>query len=199
MKPCRVALFGGSFNPIHRGHIALAEAAVEQGLADEVWLMVSPHNPLKAAEGLIDEQLRIQWARAAVADCPHIEACDFEFHLPRPSYTWHTLSALRQQYPDKQFLLLIGADNWLSFPRWAHAEEILASHELIVYPREGYPLPEPLPRGLTLLQAPLLPISSTDIREAVRNGRPIAEWIPEGLEGEIARAYSRNLSSNRLD
>ena len=199
MKPCRVALFGGSFNPIHRGHIALAKAAVEQGLADEVWLMVSPHNPLKAAEGLIDEQLRIQWARAAVADCPHIEASDFEFHLPRPSYTWHTLSALRQQYPDKQFLLLIGADNWLSFPRWAHAEEILASHELIVYPREGYPLPEPLPRGLTLLQAPLLPISSTDIREAVRNGRPIAEWIPEGLEGEIARAYSRNLSSNRLD
>ena len=190
MKPCRVALFGGSFNPIHRGHIALAEAAVEQGLADEVWLMVSPHNPLKAAEGLIDEQLRIQWARAAVADCPHIEASDFEFHLPRPSYTWHTLSALRQQYPDKLFMLLIGADNWLSFPRWAHAEEILASHELIVYPREGYPLPEPLPRGLTLLQAPLLPISSTDIREAVRNGRPIAGWVPEGLEEEIAQAYA---------
>ena len=199
MKPCRVALCGGSFNPIHRGHIALAEAAVEQGLADEVWLMVSPHNPLKAAEGLIDEQLRIQWARAAVADCPHIEACDFEFHLPRPSYTWHTLSALRQQYPDKQFLLLIGADNWLSFPRWAHAEEILAHYELIVYPREGYSLPEHLPSGIKVLHAPLLPISSTDIREAVRQGKPIAEWIPEGLEGEIARAYSRNLSSNRLD
>ena len=199
MKPCRVAFFGGSFNPIHRGHIALAEAAVEQGLADEVWLMVSPHNPLKAAEGLIDEQLRIQWARAAVADCPHIEASDFEFHLPRPSYTWHTLSALRQQYPDKQFLLLIGADNWLSFPRWAHAEEILAHYELIVYPREGYPLPEHLPSGIKVLHAPLLPISSTDIREAVRNGRPIAEWIPEELEGEIARAYSRNLSTNRLD
>ena len=190
MKPCRVALFGGSFNPIHRGHIALAEAAVEQGLADEVWLMVSPHNPLKAAEGLIDEQLRIQWARAAVADCPHIEASDFEFHLPRPSYTWHTLTALRRAYPDKQFLLLIGADNWLSFPRWAHAADILASHELIVYPREGYPLPEQLPRGLTLLRAPLLPISSTDIREAVRQGKSIAGWVPEGLEEEIARAYA---------
>lgn len=190
MKPRRVALFGGSFNPIHRGHVALAEAAVAGGLADEVWLMVSPHNPLKSAEGLMDEQQRLRWARAAVANSPHVAASDFEFHLPRPSYTWHTLTALRRAYPDKQFLLLIGADNWLSFPRWAHAADILASHELIVYPREGYPLPEQLPRGLTLLQAPLLPISSTDIREAVRQGKSIAGWVPEGLEEEIARAYA---------
>lgn len=190
MKPRRVALFGGSFNPIHRGHVALAEAAVAEGLADEVWLMVSPHNPLKSAEGLMDEQQRLRWARAAVANSPHVAASDFEFHLPRPSYTWHTLTALRRAYPDKQFLLLIGADNWLSFPRWAHAADILASHELIVYPREGYPLPEHLPSGIKVLHAPLLPISSTDIREAVRNGRPIAGWVPEGLEEEIAQAYA---------
>lgn len=188
MRGERIAVFGGSFNPVHRGHVALAKAVLEHGLADEVWLMVSPHNPLKPAAGLLPEELRLRWARAAVADCPGVEASDFEFHLPRPSFTWNTLGALRTEYPDKVFALLIGADNWLAFPRWAHAEDILANYPLIVYPRPEYPLPQSLPPSVKVLEAPLLPVSSTEIREAARRGKPLGKWIPAGLEGEIAEA-----------
>jgi nicotinate-nucleotide adenylyltransferase len=114
----RVAIYGGSFNPIHRGHLAVAQCAVEQGAADEVWLMVSPQNPLKAADGLMDEQVRLLLAQRATRNLPAVRVSDFEFHLPRPSYTWRTLSALQQHYPDCRFTLLVGSDNWALFPRW---------------------------------------------------------------------------------
>ncbi|MGM9634081.1 MAG: nicotinate (nicotinamide) nucleotide adenylyltransferase [Alloprevotella sp.] len=185
----RVALFGGSFNPIHLGHLALAREVVRWGLADETWLMVSPHNPLKPSADLLDEILRFEMARIATADQPAVRASDFEFTLPRPSFTWRTLEALRLSHPDTQFALLVGADNWACFNRWAHYEEILQSTPIIIYPREGYEIEEiNLPAGVTLLNPErLYPFSSTDIRRAFREGADVSRMLPPAVEAFIRR------------
>ena len=133
----RIGLFGGSFNPIHLGHTALAAYICEQGLVDEVWLMVSPQNPLKQDLTLLDENERLHMARLAVAPYPMLKACDFEFTLPRPSYTYHTLQALREAYPDCTFSLIIGEDNWDNFHRWYRGEDIARETPIIVYPRDA--------------------------------------------------------------
>lgn len=185
----RVALFGGSFNPIHLGHLALAREVVSRGLADETWLMVSPHNPLKPSADLLDETLRFEMARIATADQPAVRASDFEFSLPRPSFTWRTLEALRLSHPDTQFALLVGADNWACFSRWAHYEEILQSTPIIIYPREGYEVEEnKFPAGVTLLNPErLYPFSSTDIRRAFREGADVSRMLPPAVEAFIRR------------
>ena len=133
----RIGIFGGSFNPVHLGHTALAAYICEQGLVDEVWMMVSPQNPLKQNLELLDEQHRLAMLRLAVAPYPTLQACDFEFHLPRPSYTYHTLQALREAYPEHTFSLIIGEDNWQNFHRWYRGEDILSETPIIVYPRNS--------------------------------------------------------------
>ena len=132
----RIGIFGGSFNPIHLGHTALAAYICEQGLVDEVWLMVSPQNPLKRDLTLLDENERLAMARLAVAPYPMLKASDFEFNLPRPSYTYHTLQALRAAYPEHEFSLIIGEDNWQCFDRWYRGEDIARETPIIVYPRD---------------------------------------------------------------
>lgn len=183
MKPMRTAIFGGSFNPIHRGHVSLARLAIRQNKADEVWLMVSPQNPLKERRQLLDPSTRLFLARLALEGEKQIFASDFEFHLPKPSYTWRTLELLAEKFPQRQFSLLIGADNWLSFPRWARHEAILSRHEVIIYPRENYPIdPQSLPPGVELLDAPQFPWSSTQIRQALAQGSDCSAMLhPEVL------------------
>lgn len=185
-------IFGGSFNPVHCGHIHLAEEVVRQQLADEVWLMVSPQNPLKKQASLADEQLRLQWTRRALEGIEGLEASDFEFHLPRPSYTWNTLQALRAAYPERTFALIIGSDNWLLFDKWAHAEDLLRDYSFIIYPREGYPVdPAALPGNVRLLQAPLFPITSTDIRRMAAEGKDLHGLVPDVLIPDVERVYGR--------
>lgn len=177
MNKQRVAVFGGSFDPIHNGHLALAGEVISRGLADEVWLMVTPQNPHKQDKILSDERLRIQMAQLAVEGMDGVKACDFEFSLPRPSYTLTTLTALDEAFPDKEFCLLIGADNWEKFDRWYKGDEILSRYGIIVYPRgsEGEP---PLPSGVRWLPAKLYDISSTMVRAAVAAGNDITGLVP---------------------
>jgi len=178
----RIAVFGGSFNPVHYGHIGVARRVMEENLADEVWLMVSPRNPLKEQSGLLDEGVRLDLVRLAVADVPGVVACDFEFALPRPSYSWQTLAALTKTYPEASFSLVIGSDNWLLFPKWAHYEEILDRYSLIVYPRPGFFVrASSLPDNVRLLDAPLFPWSSTDVRNRLRQGGDISDMVPPGV------------------
>ena len=180
--PMRTAIFGGSFNPIHRGHIALADFVVQGGWTDEVWLLVSPQNPLKAAAGLLPEQLRLALAQQATENYDRIKVSDFEFHLPRPSFTYKTLAALRESYPDRSFQILIGADNWLCFDRWAHHEELLRDYELLVYPREGYDIhTASLPPNVRFVPAPLFPFSSTQLREMLLRGEDLSGILPQEI------------------
>ena len=184
----RTGIFGGSFNPIHNGHIALARQLREAAGLDEVWLMVSPQNPLKVQSNLLDDQLRLQMARQALADEPHILASDYEFHLSRPSYTWNTLQALERDFPDREFILMIGGDNWQNFHRWYRSADILNSYQLVVYPRRGSDIGN-IPANVRVVEAEFLDISSTDIRRRVRQGQPIAGMVPDAILKDITDAY----------
>ena len=184
-----IGIFGGSFNPIHLGHTALANYILRLGLVDEVWLMVSPHNPLKDDDTLLCEDLRLELARLATHGHPGIHASDFEFRLPRPSYTYVTLRELTLAYPEHTFSLIIGADNWELFPRWRHSGLILSHHRVIVYPRDGeglHPVSQPdAPNPIFLPEAPLLPVSSTAIREAIAEGRDASLWLHPNVLSRI--------------
>ena len=182
----RIGIFGGSFNPIHLGHTALAAYICEQGLVDEVWLMVSPQNPLKQDLTLLDEEERLAMARLAVAPYPMLRACDFEFTLPRPSYTYHTLQALRTAYPDHEFSLIIGEDNWNNFHRWYRGDDIVRETPIIVYPRssensehsESTKELSTFNFQLSILEdPPLLPYSSTEIRNSIAHGKDASHML----------------------
>ena len=137
-----IGLFGGSFNPIHNGHVRLAKSLLQEAALDEVWFLVSPQNPFKQDQQLLDDDKRLQLVRLALKEEPQLMASDFEFHLPKPSYTWNTLQALEQEYPERKFTLLIGGDNWEAFDKWYRYEDILKRYPIIVYPREGSKVPD---------------------------------------------------------
>ncbi len=174
-----MGIFGGSFNPIHNGHIAIARRALEQTAINEVWFMVSPQNPLKQHSDLLDDSLRLALVERAIEGERGMRCSDYEFRLPQPSYMWRTLQALSADYPHHTFALLIGADNWLCFDQWRNSGEILANHELYIYPRRGYDIdPHALPPGVTYLDMPLLDISATELRERMARGDDIADVTP---------------------
>ena len=133
----QIGIYGGSFNPVHFGHVGLAKWVAEHTDLDEVWMMVSPNNPLKDSRELADEQVRLAGVRKAIEGIPHVVASDFEFHLPRPSYTANTLRALAAAYPQHTFSLIIGEDNLRILPRWREWEYIVAHYRIFVYPRRG--------------------------------------------------------------
>ena len=176
----KIGIFGGSFNPIHCGHIALAQAVQKQCGMDEVWLMVSPQNPLKQQADLLDDNLRLELAQKALEGVEGVCASDYEFHLPKPSYTWNTLHQLSEDYPDCEFFLLIGGDNWAHFERWRQWKDILRNYDVIVYPRDEYP---------GTIDVPLLDVSSTEIRQKVRAGECISGLVPETIETLVEHYY----------
>ena len=185
-----VGIFGGSFNPIHTGHIALAKSLCEKAGLDEVWFMVSPMNPFKkAATDLLDDQLRLEMVKKALEGEPQLQACDYEFHLPKPSYTWHTLQAISQDFSDIRFTLLIGGDNWAAFDKWYHHDDILAHYPIVVYPRKDSDIGE-VPEGVTIVETPLLNISNTEIRHHIAKGESIHGMVPESIEQLAIQNYS---------
>ena len=168
----RTGIFGGSFNPIHNGHISLALQLKERERLDEVWLMVSPQNPLKQSSDLLDDEARLEMARKALEGVEGIIASDYEMHLPKPSYTWNTLQALSQDYPEREFVLMIGGDNWQLFDKWYHADDIKKNYQIVVYTR-------------TPGDAGFIDISSTEIRQRIRNGRSIRKLVPPAVASII--------------
>ena len=178
----RTGIFGGSFNPIHKGHISLAKQLREKAGLDEVWLMVSPQNPLKASADLLDDEIRMQMVRLAVEGEEGIIASDYEMHLPKPSYTWNTLQSLKQDYPDREFVLMIGGDNWQLFDKWYHADEILNNFQVVVYPRsEECGVGSENGHNPMIIQADLIDISSTEIRERIKAGKGINRLVPKAV------------------
>ena len=178
----RTGIYGGSFNPIHLGHVCLAKTLADSSLVDEVWLLVSPRNPFKADARLLGDNERLRLARLAVAGVPGVEVCDREFSLPRPSYMYNTLRALSREHPDREFVLVIGADNWERFPDWYRSRDILARHRVVICPRPGHDLHD-VPEGVAVAGTPLYDISSTEIRRRIATdpaydgeGLPTACW-----------------------
>lgn len=187
-----VGIFSGSFNPIHIGHLALANYLCEYEGLDELWFMVTPHNPLKREEELMDDAFRLELVERAVEGYPKFRASDFEFHLPRPSYTVHTLERLREAHPAHTFYLIIGSDNWLLFPRWYESERILQENRLLIYPRPGYPVEEAsLPAHARLVASPLLDVSSTFIRRALSEGKDVRYF----LHPAVHEAWTRRMEN----
>ena len=183
----RVGFFGGSFNPVHNGHIALARHLLGELGLDEVWFVVSPQNPLKPAAGLLDDSARMAMVEVALAGEEGLRPCGVELGLPRPSYTWNTLCHLARTCPHCSFTLLIGGDNWAGFSLWRNHAEILARYPVAVYPRRGAALPAgPLPPGVTVVDTPLIDISSTEVRRRVAAGLPIAGLVPQCVADMIA-------------
>ena len=162
----KTGIFGGSFNPIHNGHISLARQLREKAELDEVWLMVSPQNPLKQQADLLDDSLRMEMARRALEGVEGVIASDYEMYLPRPSYTWNTLQALSRDYPDREFVLLMGGDNLALFHRWYHYEDILRNYRI---------------------EAELMDISSTEIRRRIKAGESISGMVPQAVEDFIRK------------
>lgn len=169
----KIGIYGGSFNPVHFGHTGLAEWIVQNTDLDAVWMLVTPNNPIKPASMLADEQVRLQGVREAVANIPGVEASDFEFHLPRPSYTANTLRELKRTYPEHQFTLIIGEDNWDIHSRWREWDWIEQNVRIFVYPRHQSsitnhqsPIINHQSCPYLLKDAPYFDISSTQIREA---------------------------------
>lgn len=166
----KIGIYGGSFNPVHFGHVGLARWVIENTDLDELWLLVSPNNPLKPAGILAPEAERLAAVQEAVKDIPHVKASDFEFSLPRPSYTANTLRELQRAYPEHTFTLVIGEDNLAIFDQWREYEYILQNFRVFVYPRNQiHPINPDLlnkPNILFLMDAPLFDISSTAIRRS---------------------------------
>lgn len=193
-RKIKTGIYGGSFNPIHNGHIALARHLLHEAELDEIWFVVSPQNPFKVQQQLLADDKRLLLVRQALAPYPQLVASDFEFSLPRPSYMWHTLQGMSAQWPDRELHLIIGADNWLCFDRWYHADDIRRTYPIIIYPRQGYDItPADLPQGVRLVNTPLYNVSSTEIRADIAAGRDISGKVPSTILSEVEKEFSRGL------
>ena len=179
-------LYFGSFNPVHRGHVAVADAVLESTEAEALWFVVSPQNPFKAGKELAPETDRIEMARIALQSAVHSDrmaVSDIEFRLPKPNRTIRTLEKLRTEYPGRKFSLLIGSDNMAGFPKWVHSQEILDRYRVLVYPRPGYPTPESARSdGFTILtNLKELPQAATDVRTRIARGENPGAELPGGV------------------
>lgn len=190
----KVTLYFGSFNPIHNGHIALAEYILQNTDTDEIWLVISPHNPLKLRSELWNDRLRFELAQLAVANNGRILVSDIEFTLPQPNYTVNTLRILSQLHTDIRFSLLIGADNYIIFDKWCLYEEILDKYSIYVYPRDGIDFDLNKFPQMHWLNAPVYPISSTMIRNLLAADCSITGLVPQKVEKRILEVF--HLSDN---
>ena len=186
----KIGLFGGSFNPIHSGHAIIAHHIISSGAVDRLWLMVSPVNPLKVGlEQQVADTDRLRMVEMVTRPLENVETSAFEFTMPKPSYTIDTLNALQAKFPDDEFYLVTGADNWVIFERWRNSEEILAKYHLLVYPRLGYEvvIPEELRDRVTLVDAPIIELSSTAVRERLAQGLSARYYVPDQVLSYIER------------
>ena len=179
----KIGLFFGSFNPIHIGHMMIANIMAENTDLNKVWFVVSPQNPFKPSKGLLHEFDRYDMVKAAIADHYKLEVSDVEFNLPKPSYTIHTLAYLTEKFPGKEFKVIIGEDNLENFTKWKNHEQILEQFGLYVYPRPHVTNSD-LKRHaqVKMIEAPLLDISATYIRNCIKNNKSIRYLVPESVE-----------------
>ena len=183
LHPKRIGLFFGSFNPIHTGHLIIAEYMATRTDLEQVWFVVSPHNPLKLRSTLANDFDRLHMVQMAIDDNPRLKASNIEFSLPKPSYTIDTMVYLHEKYPQHQFSLIMGSDNLGSIDKWKNYELLLERYKIHVYKREGVPIDQTsVPTAdIVIYDVPMLDISSTYIRKSIAEGLSIRYMVPENV------------------
>lgn len=181
-----IGLYFGSFNPIHTGHLIIANYTVQHTPLEQLWLVVSPQNPFKPSASLLNEYNRLHLVRSAVEGNDKLRASDIEFNLPKPSYTVDTLAYLEEKYPQHSFSIVLGSDSYLNLPKWKNAHIIGQRYQLYVYPRPGFEVIQQQGFSCTIIDAPLLDISSTMIRQWIKGKKDISYLVPEKVKLEIS-------------
>lgn len=180
----KVGLYFGSFNPIHTGHLIIAENVLNDTDLDKIWFVLSPQNPLKLSKTLLNEYDRLHLVNLAIEGNERLKAVDVEFRLPKPSYTITTLQYLQEKYPDYQFEVIMGSDSFLNLPKWRNYETLIRDYSFIVYLRPGFEVDKQKVNSevkYNIVKAPLLDISATFIRKSIQNGLSIRYLVPESV------------------
>ncbi len=181
----KIGLYFGSFNPIHIGHLIIANHILNESDLQNIWFVVSPQNPFKKSESLINEYDRLHIVQKAVENDPRLKASDIEFSLPKPSYTVHTLAYLKEKYANHDFSIIMGSDGFQNLGKWKNAEVIIENYSIIIYKRPNFEVHNQLDARIRIMNAPLLEISSTHIRELIWSGKSIRYLVPANVEDDI--------------
>ena len=193
----KIGLYFGSFNPIHTGHLIIATHIINNTALDEVWFVVSPQNPFKKSAGLLNEQHRLALVKIAIEGETKLKASNAEFKLPKPSYTIDSLVYLSEKYTSHTFSVIMGSDSFQNINKWKNYEQILSNYNIYIYLRLNFPVAENQPENIILLQAPLIEISSTNIRKYIKNSKSIRYMVTDGVMQEIeAMHYYRSSMEN---
>jgi len=189
----KIGLFFGSFNPIHNGHLIIANHILNETALDKIWLIISPQNPFKKSGSLLNTYDRLHLVTKAIENDKRLKGSDIEFHLPKPSYTSATLTYLKDKYPRYEFSIIIGSDSFQNLVKWKNYETIVNNYELIIYKRPGFEVINNIGARVSIMNAPLLEISATYIRELVKKDKSIKYLVPESIEQEVQtnRFYSQ--------
>ncbi|HEU0110925.1 MAG TPA: nicotinate (nicotinamide) nucleotide adenylyltransferase [Flavisolibacter sp.] len=182
----KIGLYFGSFNPIHIGHLIIANHILNETNLDKIWFIVSPQNPFKKSESLLNEYDRFHLVQKAIEGDDRLRAMDIEFALPKPSYTVHTLAYLQERYPGNTFSIIMGSDSFQNLEKWKNPEAIIKNYGLLIYERPGFRINNHLGANIKVMKAPLLEISATHIRELASKGKSIRYLVPAAVEQEIS-------------
>lgn len=183
-----IGLYFGSFNPVHNGHLIIAQHLLNETELQQVWMVVSPQNPFKPQKQLLNEYQRLHLLQVALQNNDAIKAVDIEFRLPRPSYTIDTLTYLHEKYPQHRFSIIMGSDSLQNLDKWKQAHLIMQQYSIYVYQRPGFAIIPHTCNDLQVVQAPLLEVSATHIRQLIRRGKSIRYLVPDAVVSEIEEA-----------